>query len=153
VAYHFVLLCAMGGSGDKSPASHPRRMRDLFWTKWHRDHFCLNSSLVGASHSLTNGPVSGPQTNTQQVCWTALASAAHHRSVRPITGQLTPANHRPVYLDQSQTIQRSNRPYKKRPHWPVELLRFQDVLNFVFSTTWTVYHQVTETKTILVGVR
>jgi len=54
VAHHFVLLCATGGSGDKSPASHPRHMWDLGWTKWHWDQFLSELFALPLQYHSTN---------------------------------------------------------------------------------------------------
>jgi hypothetical protein len=58
VAYHFVLLRAMEGSGDKSLASHRRHMWDLWWTKWHWDQFLSEFFTLPLQYHSTNDPYS-----------------------------------------------------------------------------------------------
>jgi len=119
----------------------------------------LPFSFVGASHSLTNGPVSGPHANIPQL--------ANGPVLGPQTNapQVSLAKHRPAYSGQSQVsllwpitgqfISTNHRQYTDpTDHIKGDYIgQKSQVCSSTCFTPWTVYHQVTETKTILVGVR
>jgi hypothetical protein len=54
VTHHFVLLCAMRGLGDKSPASHPRHMWHLGWTEWYWHQFLSEFFAFPLQYHSTN---------------------------------------------------------------------------------------------------
>jgi len=58
VAYHFVLLYATRGSGDKSPASNPRQTWDLWWAKWYWDQFLSEFFALPLQYHSSNAPYS-----------------------------------------------------------------------------------------------
>jgi len=78
---------------------------------------------------------------------TGQSDQSHASLFRPITGQFIPANHRPAYSSQSQAS--LFRPITDNTHQARSSV--PATVRFVLSTT--LYHQATEIKAILVGIR